>query len=374
MINPFRLKNIGISWGFFLLSAWVSTFAWAFPENVRHGYTSCASCHVSPTGGGMLTEYGRRTSEEVMTTWSSEKEADFLHGAIALPENLLVGGDVRFLSIAKDDQLTETMAGFPMQAELELGYKFFDDQLTIAASTGLYDTHSESRRYYLMYQPTDNLHFKAGRFFPTYGLMYSDHSLLVRKKLNFNEAQESNGVEVGYTDEQFQVIVNGMLMNEAADLFDKENGFAGRFSYFLGKRSLVGVSYLTGESKVWQRQVYGVFALIAPSNKSYIATEINMQSKSAVVKDDASLPDQGAMISLLKAGYEPMMGLNLFGIIESQKPDAGDYGDEILSYGIGSQWQPRPHWEFAARLDQVYHERYSDKYGYQAYLLSHYYF
>ncbi len=31
----------------------------AYPNMIRLGYTSCATCHVSPQGGGVLTRYGR---------------------------------------------------------------------------------------------------------------------------------------------------------------------------------------------------------------------------------------------------------------------------------------------------------------------------
>ena len=33
--------------------------AQAYPNMIRLGYTSCATCHVSPQGGGVLTRYGR---------------------------------------------------------------------------------------------------------------------------------------------------------------------------------------------------------------------------------------------------------------------------------------------------------------------------
>jgi len=32
---------------------------YAYPNMIRLGYTSCATCHVSPQGGGVLTRYGR---------------------------------------------------------------------------------------------------------------------------------------------------------------------------------------------------------------------------------------------------------------------------------------------------------------------------
>jgi hypothetical protein len=36
-----------------------ATPALASPTMIRLGYSDCATCHVSPQGGGLLTSYGR---------------------------------------------------------------------------------------------------------------------------------------------------------------------------------------------------------------------------------------------------------------------------------------------------------------------------
>ena len=75
----------------------------AYPWMIRHGYTNCAQCHVDPSGGGVLTEYGRgqgeilvRTHYEEMTE-SPGKKAEFLFGLLPLPDPLLLQADVRSL-------------------------------------------------------------------------------------------------------------------------------------------------------------------------------------------------------------------------------------------------------------------------------------
>ena len=40
-----------------------STAAGAYPSMIRHGYTQCAACHTDPSGGTLLTKYGRAQSE-----------------------------------------------------------------------------------------------------------------------------------------------------------------------------------------------------------------------------------------------------------------------------------------------------------------------
>ncbi|MFM8315618.1 MAG: hypothetical protein ACKOA8_15160, partial [Deltaproteobacteria bacterium] len=59
-----------------------SSLALSYPEFIRHGYMNCTSCHVSPTGGGALTEYGRSLSDEVLSRWSRPGESGFLYGLL----------------------------------------------------------------------------------------------------------------------------------------------------------------------------------------------------------------------------------------------------------------------------------------------------
>ena len=80
--------------GFFALSS----VARAFPELIRHGYVNCLTCHVSPSGGGALNDYGRTFSGEGLSTWTSKNEESVLEGLVKrkqIPAWLSVGGDVR---------------------------------------------------------------------------------------------------------------------------------------------------------------------------------------------------------------------------------------------------------------------------------------
>ena len=89
------------------LFAVVSSQAFAFPEMVRHGYTQCTACHVSPSGGGILTSYGRELAAEVLSTWSYADESQFTHSKVGeklADKGILFGGDVLFAgSIGRTD-------------------------------------------------------------------------------------------------------------------------------------------------------------------------------------------------------------------------------------------------------------------------------
>src|SRR5690242_16446566 len=80
-------------------SARASAYAWM----VRHDYAGCNQCHADPSGGGLLTEYGRAQGELLLrshyTPWAEDEEpgklGEFLLGAFPLPESVLLGGDYR---------------------------------------------------------------------------------------------------------------------------------------------------------------------------------------------------------------------------------------------------------------------------------------
>ena len=62
--------------------------ATAEPVFLSRQYTRCPNCHFSPTGGGLLTPYGRSLSREELSTFGASRasgspgrEQEFLFGA-----------------------------------------------------------------------------------------------------------------------------------------------------------------------------------------------------------------------------------------------------------------------------------------------------
>src|SRR5438445_12584521 len=76
-----------------------STAAGASPSMIRNGYTQCATCHTDPSGGTLLTPYGRAQSELLLSSrWGAAKDAEtaatskFLLGLVDPPDSLTRGG------------------------------------------------------------------------------------------------------------------------------------------------------------------------------------------------------------------------------------------------------------------------------------------
>ncbi len=85
--------------------------ATAYVWMISHGYAACGACHADPSGGSLLTRYGRAQGELLLksvykkpTAASEEQEpgkvGDFLFGAFKLPDRLLLQGDFRLLYFA----------------------------------------------------------------------------------------------------------------------------------------------------------------------------------------------------------------------------------------------------------------------------------
>ena len=124
---------------FFILTGIIASFqsiARAFPEMVRKGYQNCTACHVAPEGGGLLTDYGRSMSAEILSTWNYKGEEAVGHGLLPDPPSWLrFGGDFRFIQSYLDNPVATTGRFFPMQEDLDIG--LHTESLWLVGALGL---------------------------------------------------------------------------------------------------------------------------------------------------------------------------------------------------------------------------------------------
>ncbi len=111
----------------FTLLGIIGVNARAFPDTIRHGYTNCTTCHVSPAGGGLLNSYGRSLSRELISTWGYKNEEQPLHGLVNIPESaseaFFVGGDARSLFRRAESSSSKIDEHFLMQEQLRLVHR-----------------------------------------------------------------------------------------------------------------------------------------------------------------------------------------------------------------------------------------------------------
>ncbi len=158
----------------------------AYPQFQPSRDITCAGCHVSPDGGGILNENGIATAEQI--AWKPG-DGEFMYG-MDKPSWLALGGDVRTASGLVDHGKADP-AFFPMQAELAANVTTHG--FTLHAIGGLRRPDAEaspvhflwSREHYLMWEKEPGtgrgLFVRVGRLMPTFGLRLAEHVVFTQR-------------------------------------------------------------------------------------------------------------------------------------------------------------------------------------------------
>lgn len=357
-----------MKWILLLALPFVSLSAWAYPELTRFQYNNCSACHVSPSGGGLLTSYGRSLSSEVLSTWGSEKEAGFLHGALdreKLEEWVLLGGDVRAVQVHKETAAVKSGRFIKMQADLAAA--IVRDHWAVASTVGALEEEEwspDATSYYALYRPRDEISLRAGRFVPQYGLHINDHIVFARSFLGFGLGATRDTVEAQWSGETWTTSLSTSKQFEGAD---RENGWSLQTQYFFADRSKIALNYWRGDSDVFTRDLYGMWMILGFTPRIFWIHEMDWQSKNISGKSTRSF------VTYNKWGYTLLKGLDALLIGEFQKSDLNDNATEINRWGIGGQFFPRPHFEVSGAWTKQKSFAGNGQEADYAWLLLHYY-
>lgn len=259
----------------------------AYPHfQLSSGTVRCSACHVGPAGGGPLKAWGR---DELGDTLARGGDGGFLHGAVTLPDRLLVGGDVRVAGLANSTGTPDggTLAVFPMQADVSAAVTAGPVQLVITAGLrGIARTSSPqasdietlegpsaasylvSREHYALYQPADTgVYARAGRFAAPYGLRLVDHTQYVRRYLGFNLLEETYGASGGFVDDDWEAHVTAFTADPLQYAGPGESGLAAMVELHTSTAWLVGLStrLATGDTTRLAAGVHGKLLLDGPA-------------------------------------------------------------------------------------------------------------
>lgn len=340
---------------------------------VRNGYNNCTVCHVSPTGGGILTEYGRELSREILSHISKENEEKFLYNLVRPPQFLNLGGDIRLLQLFRDTPEVQEARFILMQADLEaaLSYKKFSMIGTVgrepAGKTDSVIDYLISRRHYLLFQATDELSIRGGRFFPAFGLNIADHPVVTRRGLGWDQGDETYNLEAAWLGEIFNAYFTTILGKPDARKSGQERGIALSLSAFFGDRFKTGASYLYSEDNVEQKNLFGPYGILGITPRIFLLTETDFQHKS---RENAQ---EWGLVNYQRFDVEFLQGFHLFLSHEISKPNLNFPKSLVRNVGIGFQCFPRPHWEFALQWQKQKNRTISKKYSDVVTLLIHFY-
>lgn len=366
----------------------VGARAWAFPEMTRHGYTHCTACHTNLVGGGMLNEYGRSLSKELLSQQTmagvpnGENEEKLLYGLLKTPDWLTLGGDLRVLQTFVDSKQASRGRFMIMQVDVE-GSAQLSSRWRVFAGLGRIEPRASdpvaedfvaSTKHGVEYAFTspeqeNRITLRAGRFTPAYGIAVAEHPFVTRNEFQLFPGMERYAAELGWITEKTSLI--GTAIFSQADGADTtyESGGIIQAATGVREKSKIGINYYqsTREERTGnrvKRKVYGLYSHIGFSEKFYGLLEFNRM---------LSASNKWGFMDLLKLGYEIDQGLHFIVVQEFLNRDTDQPSIKYESYGVGAQWFPRPHWDFYGLYRQARDTSRGNDFQQEIWLIGHFY-
>lgn len=383
---PFLFAALSI---FFLLLT-IARPAAAYPWMIRHEYSACIPCHADPSGGGLLTEYGRAQSEILLRTPYGNptedpgKLGDFLFGAFTLPDALLLGGDVREAYLyVKPQGAPSTTDLFLMQGDLEgqlsvsrvranASVGFAQEGALGASITRGSKNNLVSRVHWVGVDIGDDnqVLVRAGRMNLPFGLRTVEHVAWTRvyTRTDSND-QQQHGAAVAFNVPHLRgegMVIAGNFQ-EAPDAF-RERGYSAYVEWDPIAKLTLGVSSLVTHANRGTdpngtplpgdliRQAHGVFARAVPVKPLVLSLESDFTYDSQPPTLTSGALNGAGSVNQLQADLEPIQGVHVVGIGEmlyrkSDLPIPGDISPWWRGWLV-LNWFFAPHAD--VRLDGIY--------------------
>ena len=354
----------------FLTTILFTTQVFAYPEMIRHHYVNCLACHESPSGGGLLTPYGRGLSAEVLSTWGSAQEAKPFYGALDKPylKNWFnIGGDLRAVQLHTENSQIKTGKFIRMQTGIETSLKYKNFKFVSFFGKQEKDNMVRGKfpRYYLQYQALEEVTIRAGRFIPNFGINIAEHIFATRRGLGFDQGSERDQIEAMWSGEKWNSSFTYSKQVETPTNSNLESAANAQLNYSFFDSFRIGGDLWLGTLNGISREIYGAHALLGFTKKLYYLTEFDFQN---------DFTKKTGLFHFSKLGYEFIKGTHVVIIEDYQKSDLNNGFTLANSYGAGLEWYPRPHFDFEGIWSKKRVAIQSNEYSDYAYLMMHYYF
>ena len=321
------------------------------PIFLSRQYTRCTNCHFSPTGGGLLTPYGRSLSREELSTFGASRgsgtpgrEQEFLFGALGKGLGpVSVGIDLRPSHLSLDSAGYSSSRDFLMNAALAAALQF--RKWTFYGQVGRQPRGDDARvtsfEHWVAYQSDKGLGVRVGRFLPAYGVRLADHTAFTRATLGFDNDDQIYGVELSYkSDRQLVQVAAGPGRAESLLNDDEQGAFtaAGRWQFDLRPRTvLVASGAFRDASDLEPRSGAAGLALgIAPGSRLTLWTEADIR-----FREGSS--GEPAYTLFGQAAYEVYRGVWLE-VSPQVRTQFGDASAGVFRVSVALNLLPRTHW------------------------------
>jgi hypothetical protein len=335
---------------------------------VRWGYGHCNTCHFNVAGGGLLTPYGRQLSKELLSTWGSDREAEFAYGALPPPSWLALGGDFSFVATSRPAPGAGNLD--LVQADVEAA--FTHRRLLAVATAGIDPSPPGmrtrgwmSRRHYVQVSATANLSLRAGRFLPNFGVWAGDPFSATRRGAGWD--RDTYNVEANWIAPRYNLAATALVAGAEPGA---ETGASASAGFSVGEKSKVWLSAADRRGSDTRRRQVALSSVFGIGRHAYLLTE-------TVLQDRRTSPAPGEARDLLANAcfaYETVKGLYVLLTEEASRTAVRDGPVRIgHTYGPSLRWFPRSHIELQLRWRRRTREAISLEHADGVSLWLHYY-
>jgi hypothetical protein len=310
----------------------VAASSFALPRFGAKVEQKCNLCHVSPTGGGMRETFGSQYF--AMTELAVHKipldEIEEFQPQIS--DILSLGSDLRTQYFY--DESAEISSFFQMEGNLYLDAQL-NDRFSMTLDKGLYSGFEAFGTAYIL--PMQG-YFRMGKFQPTFGWRFADHTSFVREKMLWPPNSTDTGLEFGLYPHG--ISANLGFFNGTQGIFDDGKGKAVSSRLEI-RENIEGVGFGLGGSVFMNDRpagdvnMYGTFYYLNLSSGRIIYLgEIDW------LEDDRPSTAATSFATTHKLSCMITQGVWIEGSYDFYDPDIDIKSGDISRYGIGIDYFP----------------------------------
>lgn len=242
----------------------------ALPTMVRLGYTGCASCHVSPQGAGILTEYGRGI-DQAQSLRGGEYRAREAHRRFTQDLRAVFQETASWTDTTRSPNVFRPRLLYRNVTELGKGFRV-SGVATFEGASALrpartYDPASSAATMFVNtalvhYRPRATLEFAAGRDQLPSGVNVPDLGAYIKSRNRLGYYDSPTQLKMYWWGKHHQVtpFVFGPGGNEAPGERETGGGTLAEFDVLGNQRAVVGTTILRATATNGDRSMLGGYA------------------------------------------------------------------------------------------------------------------
>jgi hypothetical protein len=318
----------------FLLLALLALPLHAEPYFAVQQGLKCASCHVSPTGGGLRNSFGNAWAQNVMAARkidaaSQDQWLGNLNRFVAVGTNLRA--NYNYVDIPDSPAVSE----FDLQeARLYLELSAIPDRLSVYLDQRVAPGSSNNLEAYARYWfEGRRWYVRAGQMYLPYGLRLEDDSAFTREVTAINFDTPDRGVELGLELEHVsaQLAVTNGTAGGPEDNKGKQVSLRGEYVQSIWR---VGASGNFNDAEAGERAMGGLFVGLRTGPIAWLAEADYIDDKGS------SAGEAKQLLGLIEANWLITQGHNLKFTAEYFEPDDDIDEDERTRFSAVWEWTP----------------------------------